>query len=211
VTIGQDGSRRAVEEGEHPSLGVGEFCLRAICSLAKSTSVKYGVWLTTTVMVFPGSVASLVNRSSLAHKASWPGVKLAEGDIALRPQAGKGKETMKGKAWGCPVGPAIVPGVSWAAAPGPLDAAEVRRAIGALLNEGVLPEASTSAEGVNKKWEKLARAPGELKTRKAAVSWPAEKKPAGKGKRIWGKTLPGIPTQRNRGRYWHYRTRGKIT
>jgi hypothetical protein len=141
VTIGQDGSKRAVEEGEHPMLGVGEFCLRAICSLAKSTSVKYGVWLTTTVMAFPGSAASLVNRSALAHKASWPGVKLA-GDIALRPQAGKGKETMKGKAWGSPVGPAIVPGVSWAAAPGPLDAAEVRRAIGALLNEGVLPEAS---------------------------------------------------------------------
>jgi hypothetical protein len=117
---------------------------------------------------------------------------------------------MKGKAWGCPVGPAIVPGVSWAAAPGPLDAAEVRRAIGALLNEGVQPEASTSAEGVNKKWEKLAKAPGELKTRKAAVSWPAEKKPAGKGKRIWGNTLPGIPTHRTWGVCWHYRTMEKI-
>jgi hypothetical protein len=83
---------------------------------------------------------------------------------------------MKGKAWGCPIGPAIVPGVSWAAAPGPIDEAEVRRAIGALLNEGVLPETSMSAEGVNKKWEKLARAPGELRTRKMTVSWPVKKK-----------------------------------
>jgi hypothetical protein len=70
------------------------------------------------------------------------------------------------------VGPAIVPGVSLA---------NVRRAIGALLNESVLPETSSSAEGVSKKWEKLARAPGELKARKAAVSWPAKKKTAGKG------------------------------
>jgi hypothetical protein len=47
----------------------------------------------------------------------------------------------------------------------------------------VLPKTATSAEGVNKKWEKLARAPGELRTRKATLSWLVEKKPAGKGKR----------------------------
>jgi hypothetical protein len=46
----------------------------------------------------------------------------------------------------------------------------------------VLPKTATSAEGVNKKWEKLARAPGELRTRKAILSWPVEKKLEGKVK-----------------------------
>ncbi len=81
MTVGQDRSKRAIEESKHPVLGVGEFYLRAICSLAKSTSIKYGVWLTTTIMAFPGSMANLVSKSVLACKASWPGVKLAEGDI----------------------------------------------------------------------------------------------------------------------------------
>ncbi len=159
-TTGQDGTTRAVEAAEHVALGVGDFCLRAICSLAKSSSVKYGVWLTTNILIFQGTVASLVDKSALAHKASWPGIRLAEGDVILRPQAGRAREAMKEKAWGCPVGQAIVPGVPWAAAPGPLEAAEVRRAIGGLLNEGVLPDTSLSAEAINRKWEKLARAPG---------------------------------------------------
>jgi hypothetical protein len=132
----QDGSTKALEEAEHTMLGTGDFCLQAVCSLAKFSSVKYGVWLTTYILVFPGTVASLVDKSALAHKASWPGIKLAEGVIILRPQAGQVREAMKGKAWGCPVGPAIVPGVPWTAAPGPLVPAEVRRAIGGLLNEG---------------------------------------------------------------------------
>lgn len=181
-TTSQDGATKAVEEAEHTILNVGDFCMRAVCSLAKSSSVKYGVWLTTNILVFPGTVASLVDKSPLAHKASWPGIKMAEGDIILRPQAGRAREAMKGKAWGCPIGPAIVPGVPWMAAPGPLEAAEVRRAIGSLLNEGVLPDASLSAEAVNKKWEKLVRAPGDLKLKKPGLSWPTERRTAEKGK-----------------------------
>ncbi len=112
----------------------------------KTTSQDGSVWLTTNILVFPGTVASLVDKSPLALKASWPGIKMAEGGIILRPQAGRAREAMKGKAWGCPIGPAIVPGVPWMATPGPLEAAEERRAIGSLLNEGVLPDASLSAE-----------------------------------------------------------------
>lgn len=60
--------------------------------------------------------------------------------------------------------------------------AEVRQAIRGLLNKVVLPDASLSAEAVNKKWEKLARAPGDLKLRRPGLSWPAEKRIAEEGK-----------------------------
>lgn len=181
-SMGQDGSTRPVEEAEYAILGIGDFSLRVNCVLAKSTSVKYGVWLTTTILVFPGTVASLVDKSALAHKASWPGIKLAEGDISLRLQAGRSREAMKGKSWGCPVAPAIIPGVPWVAAPGPLEGSEVRRAIGALLNEGVVPDTSLSADMVGKKWEKLVRAPGDMKPKKPGLTWPTERKPVEKGK-----------------------------
>jgi hypothetical protein len=77
-SMGQNGSTRQVEEAEYAFLGIVEFSLRMNCMLAKSTGVKYGLWLTTTILVFPGTVASLVDKSMLAHKASQPGIKLTK-------------------------------------------------------------------------------------------------------------------------------------
>jgi hypothetical protein len=63
ITVTNQGrSTRVVEEAEHATLGMRDFCLEAICSLAKSSNVKYGVCLTTNILVFLCSVASL----------SWP-------------------------------------------------------------------------------------------------------------------------------------------
>jgi hypothetical protein len=73
----------------------------------------------------------LVDKSALAHEASWPGIKLAEGDTCLWLQAGKSKEAMRGRVGGCPVAPAIVPGVPWTAAPGPLESSKGKWAFGA--------------------------------------------------------------------------------
>jgi hypothetical protein len=90
---------------------------------------------------------------------------------------------MRGRAWGCPVAPAIVPGVPWTATQGPLESSEVKRAIGALLSEGVVPDNSLSADSVNRKWEKLARAPGDMKPKKPGLTWPMERRAAEKGRK----------------------------
>jgi hypothetical protein len=82
------------------------------------------------------------------------------------------------------VAPAIVPGVPWTAAPSPLGSSEIKWAIGALLTEGVVPDNSLSADSVNRKWEKLTRAPEELKPKKAALTWPIERRAAEKGRTI---------------------------
>jgi hypothetical protein len=47
-------------------------------------------------------VASLADKSALVNKASWPGIRLAEGDIR-RPKAVWVREAMKGKAWQQPL------------------------------------------------------------------------------------------------------------
>jgi hypothetical protein len=139
--------------------------------MAKSTSTQEGVCLATTILVYLGTEDGMVDKSTLVHKASWPGIKLAEGDISLRLQAGKSKESMRGKALGCPVA-LIVSGVPWAAAPGPLKSNDIKSAIGALLAEGVDPDNSPLADSINRKWEKLTRTPGDLKPKKWASRGP---------------------------------------
>ncbi len=71
----------------------------------------------TSILVFSGH-GSKPSQSALAQKATWAGIKLAKGDIILRPQAGRAREVMKGKAWGFPIGGAIVPGMPLRAVPG---------------------------------------------------------------------------------------------
>jgi hypothetical protein len=87
IIAGQDGTQRAMEEDERETPGIGEFCLRANCYMAKSTSAQEGVWLATTILIYPGTEDGMVDKCMLTHKASWPGIKLAEGDICLRLQA----------------------------------------------------------------------------------------------------------------------------
>ncbi len=98
-------------------------------------------------------VASLADKSSLVYKASWPGIRLPEGDQPSS-QGSLGERGDEGKG----VATAIVPGAQRVASLGPPEAAVVRRVIGGLLNEGVVPNASLSAEVVSKWWENLARA-----------------------------------------------------
>jgi hypothetical protein len=87
-----------------------------------------------------------------------------------------------GKAWGCPVAPAITTGAPWSEAAGPPDSSLVRAAIGALLNEGVLADHCLNGETLKRKWDKLARAPKELKQKKPEKAWPSAAPPtASKG------------------------------
>ncbi len=104
-----------------------------------------------------------------AESPAWAGVKLAEGQIPMLPCSGKKANVFGSKEWGAPVSPIIVPGVPWEAAPGPLDQSSVKKACGALLNNGCMADSSATVEGVLKKWDR------QQTTRKPAEkTWPEE-------------------------------------
>lgn len=166
TTGGKDGIITSEREKE---LGVGQFCLRAVASLGKSSGPRFGVWLQVTILIFPGSDDTLLEVSPLAVQAAWPGIKAGEGEMPMLPAAGKNRELFGGKAWGCPVAPAITAGKE---GPRLVTGRDISAAVGSLLNAGTVADGCLTAESLKKKWEKLVRSPKDLKQKKAEKTWP---------------------------------------
>ena len=173
VAIGADDSRRILSEEERKAEGIGNFSLRAACGLAKCTNNKNGIWLTCVILMFPESEENMLAISPAAAHEAWPGIKAAEGDIPVLPQAGKGRSFLHGKEWRCPVAPAIQPGAPWKETGAGLPTEAVAAAIGSLLNKGLAPEGSINSESLREKWEKARRAPEKLQSKKTEMAWPA--------------------------------------
>jgi len=93
-----------VLQADYASKGVGAFCLRLVCHITKATR-KSGVTLAYTVLIFPGTGEEVLDVSDLAASPSWPGLKAADGEMALLP--------LPSVAWGCPVLPLLRTGSPW--------------------------------------------------------------------------------------------------
>ena len=168
-----EGEKKMVDDEQLGEKGISYFSLRAVCSLAKTCGAKWGIWVTATILIFPEGQDAMKGLSAAAAEAAWPGVKFAEGDVKILPEAGRGKAALNGKAWGCPVAPALQTGAPWAEAAGPLKPADVMAAVGSLLNVGVLADSSLNEESMKRKWAKIQRGgPDSMKARKAEKSWP---------------------------------------
>ena len=89
--------------------GVGNFCLRLVCHPAKSSSTKNGVRIKYHVMIYPAGVGELRQMSRQVCDASWPGIKLGEGECAMLPTPTT--------PWGCPILPLLRPGVPFETVP----------------------------------------------------------------------------------------------
>ena len=159
----------AIMTGELQNFGVGEFCLRLVCHLVRA-STKSGVTLHYTVLAYPGTREEVLEVSELAQSASWPGLLLAEGDMPLGP--------MPKHAWQCPLLPLIYCGSTWQGDPVVPPAAEMRRAIGAIMARSTPPEAYKSRTGVLRNWEKYSNNPDEFNPKKSPVTWPSLDPPA---------------------------------
>ena len=159
----------AIMAGELQNYGVGKFCLRLVCHIARA-SVKTGVWIHFTVLAYPGSRDEIMEVSELAQSASWPGLLLTEGDMPLFP--------MPKTAWQCPTLPLLFTASQWDREPVAPPAAELRRAIGAIMARSTPPEAYKSRAGVLRNWEKYANSPDEFNLRRSPVTWPTQDPPA---------------------------------
>ena len=159
----------AIMTGDLQNFGVGDFCLRLVCHLVRA-SVKSGVTLHYTVLAFPGSREDVLEVSELAQSASWPGLLLVEGDMPLGP--------MPRHAWQCPLLPLIYCGSAWQGNPVTPPAAEMRRAISAIMARSTPPEAYKSRAGVLRNWEKYSNNPDEFNPKKSPVTWPNQDPPA---------------------------------
>jgi hypothetical protein len=63
---------------------IGDFCIRMICHLSRSSSGKRGVILRHTIALYPGKGADLT-RVANEQGPSWPGIKVMSGEFPLDP------------------------------------------------------------------------------------------------------------------------------
>jgi len=151
--------------------GIGDFCMRAVAYIDKSSNSAAGPKVKYTIMMYPATEEEMLERSDLAADVSWPGVKVLEGQAELAPQA-------LPEGWGCPLLPVVVPGADPAAAPISVSGAELRFAIAKVMATARLPTPCASASSMAKKWNKLQQDPNSAEERMPSIVWPTPARPA---------------------------------
>ena len=149
--------------------GIGKFCLRLVCHLAKSSSVKNGIRVKYNVMAYPASIGALRLMSEHVSNASWPGIKLGDGELQLLPTPTT--------PWGCPLLPILRPGVPFETEPRAPSATVLRHAIAAIIGRSGAPDAARSAASLAAKWERLKTNTGDFSPKPAPVTWPTAATP----------------------------------
>jgi hypothetical protein len=157
-----------VLEGEREKLGVGDFTVRMVCTIAKKSSARNGIVISYTIMAYPGTKEDLLQTSEHAQTAAWPGIKVKEGDFPMLPTATEN--------WQCPIVPVILPGTPFDCHPYTPGAEDLRRAIAAVMGRTSQPECGKSASGLAKLWERYAASPGELQQKPGHFTWPEPSK-----------------------------------
>lgn len=148
-----------------PGLGIGEICFRLVAHLDKSSNGANSPRIPFTVLAFPRSVTQLDELSELTKGASWPGIKVLEGEAALFPNTRLG-------AWGCPIFPILCPGARLDQVRNLPSGAELRFTIAKVMGTARLPTAMATSRTMGAKWKKLLDGSEEYEERIPTVIWP---------------------------------------
>ena len=186
--VREERAPRPVLEGEYEQLGIGNFCLRMTCTIAKSSSVRKGVILKYSILIFPDSKGDMLSTYDLAQSPAWPGMRVMDGEIAMWP-----RPTTK---WGCPILPFFMPGTPFEQLPRLPASEEIRHAVATIMERGVLPETGRTGAALLTKWRKLANNPADLAVKAGPVTWPKTGTPA----QVQGKNISSCIYLLNRSR-----------
>ncbi len=143
---------------------IGDFCIRMICHLSRSSSGKRGVILRYTIALYPGKGADLT-RVVNEQGPSWPGIKITTGKFPLGP-------TPKNK-WGCPILPFIIPGTPFSTLPRGPSGDKLKRAIDNIMSSAGAAETVKNVAALQEKWANLRANPEANVAKPPSITWPA--------------------------------------
>ena len=175
----------AVEEGQQPApvlaadfeeWGISNFALRMLCTVSKNTSLRAGVVIKHTILIFPLGKDDLLAKYEAAQSPAWPGIRLVDGHMPLLPRP----ET----AWQCPVVPLIKRGSSDGEQRDWPQAADLRRAVAATMGAAWKATIARTASSLLNKWQKIANNPADLAQETGDLVWPTAELPSDNGKNI---------------------------
>jgi hypothetical protein len=150
-------------QSHYKDKGVGNFCVRLVCSIQKA-SARHGVTLGFTVLIYPGSSEELLNMSDLANSPSWPGLKMADGEMALLP--------LPTSPWGCPLLPLLLWGATAGANTNFPSMDELREKIGWLMTTSEPADCCKTRKALMSKWERFCNNPDDFTSKKSQLTWP---------------------------------------
>ena len=165
----EGGGSSPILAGNLANWGIGRFCLRLVCHVAKSSGVKNGVKIKYTAMLFPATAASLHKMSHLSSMPGWPGFKLGEGECPVMPTP-----TVQ---WGCPILPILSLAVTFEVCDTVPSAALLQQALAGIMSQCGLPETARGAKSLAEKWDRLTKNPAEYATKPPPVCWPVTAAP----------------------------------
>ena len=173
TTTGRGG--QLVLQANYKDKGVGAFCLRLTCHIQRA-SARNGVSLGFSVLLFPGTSEEVCNISEWARSPSWPGLKVAEGEMPLLPNPSS--------PWGCPTLPFLQTGSPWIGNPTLPPMEELRGRIGAIMATSEPADTCKTRKTLMGRWERYTNNPDEFVPKRSPLTWPKPKSTRTQGRRV---------------------------
>lgn len=152
----------SLDPEEMVSLGIGNFCFRAIAFPASPGFVKV------TFLVFPEGKSEILSHP-LASNPCWPGIRLFDGQIPLFPLS-----SYKNLQWGQPFLPLFIPGSPWEAANNVPPSSEVLAKFAAIMRACAVPDTCRNGQSLATRWDELdEHGSSKLSTTRLEKVWPA--------------------------------------
>jgi hypothetical protein len=152
------------EKGERQ---IGKFCLRQVCQVSRSSSVKNGgVVISYVVLIYPTSKDQLLQGSELATSPSFPGLELCSGTMQLLPRPTT--------PWGCPVLPLLRASFDDSTMP---NSVALRHAIGAVMTKTGSPDVVKDVSSLLNQWDSIANQPDLFMEAAPFTTWPEQPEP----------------------------------
>ena len=156
---------------EWEQLHIGDFTLRLIAHLGKTSNGRSGPHFRMSVLMFPFSVEQLTDLTDATQSGSWPGIRIVEGKSELFPRPPVGF-------WGCPLFPILNVQDRAANCSALPTANHLRYAIAELMGTAALPTACKSRSGLKKQMDAMTEDPEASEPTPPTVTWPPAPRPA---------------------------------
>ena len=160
-----------VMPGDYGAHKVGNFCLRIVAHLDKSSNGRSGPHIKFTTLIFPDSATATLDSDNGAQSPSWPGFRLLEGAAALFPKPAP-------STWGAPVLPLLATHERAANCLAVPDGVTMRFAIAELMRTAALPTVCITKAARAKTIRSMQRVPENLDPRSPTITWPPSARPA---------------------------------
>jgi hypothetical protein len=161
-----------IPPGDWADFGLGNFCLRLVAYLDKTSNAKRGrgPHIKFMVLAFPLSLAQLSELAEATSNVMWPGFKVVEGHCDFFPRA-------SANSWGCPILPILCTRQRDASTTAFPSGDLMRFNIAAIMRTAAVPTSSRSLKDLQKKMRDALACGSAIARTLPTIMWPEVARP----------------------------------